>query len=172
MQNVIDCNEMLLNTFNTLERENFEKNNQIFQVWKKIVTSIKNDGQKIYEHSNVVDLKNNVLLVEADHSGWIQMLQLNSHYILNGFKMYAKDLKIQSIAFRLKGSGAKLYNLNYDSVYQKEQKKNSEKIAETERILSKYDKKQEISPEKNEIPENLLKKFESLKKSVLTKNKN
>ena len=65
------------------------------------------------------------------------MLQLNSHYILNGFKMYAKDLKIQSIAFRLKGSGAKLYNLNYDSVYQKEQKKNSEKIAETEKILSK-----------------------------------
>ena len=61
MQNVIDCNEMLLNTFNTLERENFEKNNQIFQVWKKIVTSIKNDGQKIYEHSNIVDLKNNVL---------------------------------------------------------------------------------------------------------------
>ena len=50
MQNVIDCNEMLLNTFNTLERENFEKNNQIFQVWKKIVTSIKNNGQKIYEH--------------------------------------------------------------------------------------------------------------------------
>ena len=88
------------------------------------------------------------------------------------YKMYAKDLKIQSIAFRLKGSGAKLYNLNYDSVYKKEQKKNSEKIAETERILSKYDKKQEISPEKNEIPENLLKKFESLKKSVLTKNKN
>ena len=89
MQNVIDCNEMLLNTFNTLERENFEKNNQIFQVWKKIVTSIKNDGQKIYEHSNIVDLKNNVLLIEADHSGWIQMLQLNSHYILNGFRMYA-----------------------------------------------------------------------------------
>ena len=61
MQNVIDCNEMLLNTFNTLERENFEKNNQIFQVWKKIVTSIKNDGQKIYEHSNIVDLKNTIL---------------------------------------------------------------------------------------------------------------
>ena len=170
MENLIDCNQMILNTFGMIEKETLEKNNKIFQIWKKVVLSIKNNGQKLYEHSSIIDLKNGILLIESDHSGWIQLLQLNSRYIINGFKMYANELGVKTLAFRLKGSEAKLHSVDSDEIYKKEMQKKINEIEKDEQILAKYDKKVVNSNEKSELPQKLLDKFESLKQSLLTKN--
>lgn len=174
MNDVIDCNQMILNTYNNIEKSVLEKNNKIYQTWKKVITSIKNNGQKIYEHSSIVDLKNGILLIESDHSGWIQLLQLNSRYIINGFKMFAKEFNIESLAFKLKGTNAKLYSENnYEKIYNEESVKKQKEIEINSKILEKYENNSENSKkfEKNvDLPQNLLDKFKSIEEKLLTKN--
>ena len=41
--------------------------------WKKVLQSINGDGEKLAAHSRIVDLKNNLLYIETDHPGWIQL---------------------------------------------------------------------------------------------------
>lgn len=166
MNNVYDCSEMILKTFANIEQDTFKKNDLTFETWKKVVCSIRNNGQNIFEHSSIVEIKNKTLLVEADHSGWLQLLQLNTRYIVRGFEMYAPQLGIKNLAFRLKGSNALLHEVNYDELMKKEQLKNQQKMEEQEKQLSKF---QNFAPkvEKNELPEELLKKFESMKKKCV-----
>ena len=126
---ILSCADMISLAYSNIERGTLEKNNKLYSAWKKIITSIKNYdsdsklGQNLYEHSSVVEIKNNILLIETDHPGWIQMFQMRKKYILNGLKMYIPELKIESLAFRLRGSNATLSNVDYDSEYKKEIKK-------------------------------------------------
>lgn len=169
---VISCSEMIMNTFSSIEKETFEKNSKIISVWKKIITKIKNDGQKLYEHSSVIEIKNGILLIEADHPGWIQIFQMNSKFIVNGFSMYAPELNIKSVAFRLKGSNALLYDVNYDDIMVKEKHKMAEKYKDEEKMLTKMKKKDEDKSTECTLPPELAAKFESMKSSMLTKNEN
>ena len=166
---VMNFNDIINITFSNIEKENLEKNNKLFSVWKKVVTSVSKVGQNLYEHSSVCELKNGILLVEADHPGWIQMLQGNKNYILKGLSMYAKELEIRTLAFRLKGSNATLHQVDYGKQIKSAielEKRNEEKIDEE---LKKYEKKDETV--KGQLPDDLFEKFESLKTSVLTNNK-
>ncbi|MDR1319734.1 MAG: DUF721 domain-containing protein [Treponema sp.] len=52
-------------------------------------------------HSRVVDLCKNVLFVDADHPGWIQILQTKEHKLLGDFQAAFPDLGISGIAFKL-----------------------------------------------------------------------
>ena len=54
--------------------------------------------------NGVVDLKNGVLLVEADHPGYINLLQFYKNFILKGFQMNGNKYKIKNIAFKLSGA--------------------------------------------------------------------
>lgn len=167
--NVIECSDMIMSAMLGFEKELVNDNKSISSAWKKIITSISGNGQNIYEHSSVVEIKNHILLVEADHPGWIQMLQGNKNYILKGLSMYAKELEIRTLAFRLKGSNATLHQVDYGKQIKSAielEKKNEEKIDEE---LKKYEKKDETV--KGQLPDDLFEKFESLKTSVLTNNK-
>ena len=84
--------------------------------------------------------------------------------------MYANELGVKTLAFRLKGSEAKLHSVDSDEIYKKEMQKRINEIEKDEQILAKYDKKIVNSNEKSELPQKLLDKFESLKQSLLTKN--
>ena len=84
---IMNFNDIINITFSNIEKENLEKNNKLFSVWKKVVTSVSKVGQNLYDHSSVCELKNGILLIEADHPGWIQMLQMNSQYIIRGLNM-------------------------------------------------------------------------------------
>ena len=110
----ISCSDMVFAAFSSIEKSSLEKNNKLFNSWKKIITGILNFGQNLYEHTSIVDIKNGILLLETDHPGWIQILQMNSSFIIRGLKMYAPELKISSLSYRLKGSNAQLYNVDYD----------------------------------------------------------
>ena len=92
-----------------------EKN--IFTIWKKVVLGIhsykdeseNNEkrmpiGERLAGNTRVVDLKNGTLLVETDHPGWIQYLNMYKKFILRGINMYLPELKVKNLAFRTSGS--------------------------------------------------------------------
>ncbi|GHV83603.1 hypothetical protein AGMMS50212_09430 [Spirochaetia bacterium] len=56
---------------------------------------------KLSDHSKIKDIKNKVLLVEADHSGWIQILQSKQDKILKIVKKEYKDIEINGIGLVL-----------------------------------------------------------------------
>lgn len=163
----ITINNIINSTFSNIENAKLEKNNKLYEVWKKIITSITKVGQNLYEHSSICELKNGILLVEADHPGWIQMLQMNSDYIVRGLKMYASELKICSLAFKLKGKNVNLYKVDYDEELKKEQEKNKLKLKEEEEEINKFYKNEGKNEQNSELPQELLDKFDSLMKKCV-----
>ncbi len=169
---VINCSEMIEKTFYNIEKSTLEKNNKFYSSWKKVVTKISKEsdkefGQKLYEHSSVIDIKNETLFVETDHPAWSQMMQFYTNFILKGLKIYVPEMKINSIVFRTAGNNAMINSSNYEEEFKKERKKINEEIKK-ENI--KYEK--EYSENKKKLPENLELIFETIKKSMLTKNNN
>ncbi len=73
---------------------------QFFESWRAVV------GDRLAAHSRVVDLDKGILMVEAEHPGWIQMLQLRQTKTLEALAGRFPDLGLRGIAFRLAGSGA------------------------------------------------------------------
>jgi hypothetical protein len=53
------------------------------------------------DHSRIRELDRNILLVEADHPGWIQILQTKEHKLLAELQGQFPDLGIAGISFRL-----------------------------------------------------------------------
>lgn len=159
--------------------------NELPNVWRNVVSKIgkKNEedgdevlslGEKLAANSHVVDLKNGVLLVEANHSGWIQYLKFNQKFILQGLKWAVPDLKITGLAFRVAGSTANLSD-RYDEQLKKEKQEMNARIEETEKQLSELDskrnsKKVDVKPSEG-LPPEMLERFERLKSSMLTNSK-
>ena len=96
-----DTKELVTRLFENIDNKN--KPVQMVNAWKEVVSSIYENGPKMADHSRLIDYKNGVLLVETDHSGWTQLLQLNSKYILKGLRMKFPQLEIKSLNYRLRG---------------------------------------------------------------------
>ena len=118
----------------------FSKSDRLTNVWKKVVSKISvtkfesensekrmSIGERLAGNTRVVDLKNGILLIETDHSGWIQYLRTYQKFILNGLKKELPDLNISSLAFRQSGSNVNLYN-SYEEQMKNESKQFYEKI--------------------------------------------
>ena len=63
--------------------------------WKTIA------GSRLGEHSRPVDIHRGILIVEAEHQGWMQLLQLQQDKIMEEIGRKFPDLKISGIAFKL-----------------------------------------------------------------------
>lgn len=165
--------DMMMNfgLFNSLESD------KITTTWKKVVSKIHSNkyesedserrmpiGERLAGNTRVIDLKNGVLLIEADHSGWIQYLRFYKNFILRGLKQELPDFKINSLAFRVRGTVANLSNA-YEDELEKQNQKMEEKMNRMEKELN-------VNVEKNsrnfELPPEIQQKFENLKKSMLT----
>jgi hypothetical protein len=68
---------------------------ELFTSWQNIA------GEKIAAHSRIQDLEHSILLVEADHPGWIQILQTKEKYLLDSLRRRFPDQNITGISFRL-----------------------------------------------------------------------
>lgn len=66
-----------------------------FSFWKRML------GERLATHSRIRDVKNGALVVETDHPGWIQMLQLRQSALLKEISRRYPDLGITSIQIRL-----------------------------------------------------------------------
>ncbi|AEJ18176.1 DUF721 domain-containing protein [Gracilinema caldarium] len=67
----------------------------LFKSWQQIA------GDQISAHSRIVELERNILFVEADHPGWIMILQSKEQDLLNRVRRSFPDLIINGISFRL-----------------------------------------------------------------------
>ena len=86
-------------------------------------------------------------------------------------------MNVKTLAFRVKGSAATLCDYNYENQLKKENLKEQEMIKRQETVLKKYEKVDDkkstlISSKKDEIPQEISNMFESMKQTMLTKNKN
>jgi hypothetical protein len=72
---------------------------ELFTAWQSLV------GEKLAAHSKIAELNKSILLVEADHPGWIQILQTKQASILDGVQKRFPDLSISGISFRLAKAG-------------------------------------------------------------------
>ena len=92
-EEIVSFSQIISNAFDSIKIENAKNSVNIYDEWKKILSRIKtnssnpNEGLNMAGHSRVIDLKNGILLIEADHPGWISLIQFHKKYILNGFRM-------------------------------------------------------------------------------------
>jgi hypothetical protein len=72
---------------------------KLFASWIRITE--KHGIAAAADHSRIRELDRNILLVEADHPGWIQILQTKEHKLLADLQGQFPDLGISGISFRL-----------------------------------------------------------------------
>lgn len=167
--------------FPNLRISDMENSVRMLDTWKTILSSINSrhcNTVNMADHSRVVDLKNGVLLVEVDHPGWIQMIQLHKKRILYLIHQKLPSLSVNTLAFRVKGSNAELCDV--DSLYQPSEKQRMDslknRIEAEDKLLEKYNlkasKTDELKDDKKcSLPPELQKKFDELKKDMLTNSK-
>ena len=74
---IMNINELIHKTFSSISVGESKKAMDIFAAWENVLSKIRatnheanpNEGQNLIDHTRIVDLKNGVLLVEADHPG-------------------------------------------------------------------------------------------------------
>lgn len=159
-KNFISGAQIVSAFFENIENQKLENSTKIFDAWKKTVQKISGNGAQLFDHSRMVDLKNGILLVETDHPAWSQMLQFHKKFILTGLNRICADVKIESLAFRVRGSSAALADSG-EKIAANEMKKYSEKLNAQEKILlekgflGEEKKSEENSNCSEELPENL-----------------
>lgn len=70
----------------------------LFHEWKRVA------GDALAAHARLIDVQNGILLVEVDHPGWLQMLQLRKASLLDAARRVAPLASIEGIRVRL-GAG-------------------------------------------------------------------
>jgi hypothetical protein len=89
--------------------ENARLSAELFNSWEKTVCQVwpRMEDQKDEDipaaavHSRIKELEHGVLFVEADHPGWIQILQTRQAELLQAIQRRCPRLDIRGIAFRL-----------------------------------------------------------------------
>ena len=94
-----DVSSLLSSFFNDDKLRRGELYSDFFNSWSSLV------GSRLAAHSKVADVEKGMLVVEAEHPGWIQLLQLRQSGILDEAAGRYPELGLKGIAFRLSGRG-------------------------------------------------------------------
>ncbi len=86
---------LLYNYFNSQLPEDGMMYSRLFSCWKTIA------GEQLAAHSRIKELEKNILIVEADHPGWIQILQTKQKILLENVRKSFPELTISGICFKL-----------------------------------------------------------------------
>ena len=87
-----------------LDRETLEKAEKMGKLFSPTVWSDILDKCRLSQgvsHSRIAELEKTVLLVEADHPGWIQLLQTKQTELLDAARRRFPDITFTGISFRL-----------------------------------------------------------------------
>jgi hypothetical protein len=77
------------------------KVSEFFKSWRNIA------GERLSSHSRVVEVENGIVIVEAEHPSWIQLLQMRQEEMLCAIEKGWPELAVKGIAFRLRGDAPK-----------------------------------------------------------------
>ena len=162
------ADEIIKALFPKIDEKKFQESTMLLSGWKKIVSTISTDpkeraekkeqnktGLLLASHSDVVDLKNGILLVETDHPAYIQMMMMYKDYILKGLKKNYPELNIKSVCYKLKNTDVKLKDFSSNS------DETSKEINENKKTKEKID----FQVDKN-LPSGLQNIFEKMKDSL------
>lgn len=78
-----------------------QRANKIVDAWNSTVNKVHDCGEQLAAHTQVVDLRNGVLIIETDHPAWTELLQLHSSFILKGLDFALKG-EVKSLMFRVR----------------------------------------------------------------------
>jgi hypothetical protein len=91
--------------------ETARSNADLFSSWERVVSEVwprrfdsdrdKDEVPAAAVHSRIRELERELLLIEADHPGWIQILQTKQAELLSVVQRRYPELAIRGIAFRL-----------------------------------------------------------------------
>jgi hypothetical protein len=173
---IMTCSDLMLRV-----TELASESNKLNSVWRRVVSKINSNqrgdnvipiGERLAGNTRVIDIQNGILLIETDHSGWIQYLKFYQKFIITGLKREIEDLNVNSFAFRLSGSNALLAE-SKDKKMKKEINDVNEKFEKIENEVNKIyaDKKGDTNKsdeKKSTLPPELYEKLENIKRSMLT----
>ena len=156
-------NGTITSLFSNISNKKVYEARNIYLVWESILHSIKssvipNCGEKLLEHSKIIDIKDNILVIEVDHPGWIQLFETYKKYILRGIEIKIPEIVITSLS----------YHYKKDNQIKKARTVTRE---EMERSLEKndfYEKDKVQDSEKKELPLELKLIFDKFKQVILT----
>jgi hypothetical protein len=94
-----DVSSLLSSFFDEGKLRQGEKYSGFFSSWPALV------GSRLAAHSRVVDIEKGLLVVEAEHPGWLQLLQIRQSGILSEATRRYPELGLRGIVFRLSGQG-------------------------------------------------------------------
>ncbi len=166
--------DIINSSFKNISKADYNNSNSLLSIWEKVLLRIRsninpNEGRNLASHSRVVDFKNGILLVEADHPGWIELLQLHKRYIINGLNMENRAVKVESLAFKLKGKQGNLFDPEEHKYSTEEVKEEIMRRAEEEEEkLNNFKLNDEKVTQNKELPPELASIFEDLRKNMLT----
>ncbi|MBE6344947.1 MAG: DUF721 domain-containing protein [Spirochaetaceae bacterium] len=163
-----DSKELINSVINSISKNidatKFKNIKNIYDEWENILLSIKSTvlpeaGRKMFDHSEIIDIKDGVMLIEIDHPGWKQLFETYRTYILKGLNMKIPQVPVDTIIYRLKKGEVKIKPKTPETS-EKKQVNKEEKIEN----ISKNTKSKEI-------PSELKNLFNSIKESVENKQK-
>lgn len=166
------------NMFDFVARMNTSSEAKVLNVWRNVVSKIRTShdneddekripiGERLASNTRVINLKNGVLLVETDHAGWIQYLKVYQKFILKGLKMALPELNINTLAFRIAGTGVDLSE-SYENTLEKARSSFEKKMDNDEAKLNKrLNSAENNSSTISGLPPELNKIFEDMKQSM------
>lgn len=170
---IIDSTELVTRFINSVNRASLEAGNQMIQAWRAIIESIRpnsknaaNFGINLASHSRIVDFKNGIILVEADHSSWLQMLQLHKKYILSSLQKRFPELRISTLAFKLHGTDAGI-SISYEDSVKASMARRDERLDAENKILEEQGFTKTQDDEKvPELPPELKALFDDIRKKM------
>ena len=157
-----------------VNRSRMNDSSNILEKWKSIITSIRSVvnpdcGKTMYFHSRIIDIKDDVIILQVDHPGFIQLFENHKKYILRGIQMKIPQLKIRNITYRLDKKDN--YNTQRDLTRQemehaidKETAKNGQSAVKTNENDCRISEKKGYPPELQAI-------FDRMRDSILTNDK-
>jgi hypothetical protein len=116
-----DVSSLLSSFFDEEKLRRGERYSDFFSSWPALV------GSRLAAHSRVADVDKGILVVEAEHPGWIQLLQLRQSGILDAVARRFPELGLRGIVFRLSGRGGAYRS---QAVASREEGREGEKVAE------------------------------------------
>ena len=154
-----------------VNRNRLNDSSNILEKWKSIITSIRSVvnpdcGKNMYFHSRIIDIKDDVIILQVDHPGFIQLFENHKKYILRGIQMKIPQLRIRNITYRLDKKDN--YNTQRDLTRQemeraidKETTKNGQPAEKTNENDCRISEKKGYPPELQAI-------FDRMRDSILT----
>ena len=88
--------DLLKNFFENLNIKEPKGGKTITSSWKEIA------GAELSEHTRIKDIRKDTVYVEADHPGWLQILELKKRSIIGNINENFPDKDIKEIRISLK----------------------------------------------------------------------